>query len=149
MENIRTNVNGCTPLTSKILTKHTLPREHIPCSFLESPVPIFYNENVEISAEKLTLEQLAEKCECSSKHIGDVERGTVSASWPLAVKIGKALNTGVDYYLADTSDQYFDIQIDVEISNILKDCDMETRMAIRDTARRIAEYGKKIQAKNK
>jgi DNA-binding XRE family transcriptional regulator len=99
--------------------------------------------------EKLTLEQLAEKCECSSKHIGDVERGTVSASWPLAVKIGKALNTGVDYYLADTSDQYFDIQIDVEISNILKDCDMETRMAIRDTARRIAEYGKKIQAKNK
>ena len=101
------------------------------------------------NAEKLTLEQLAEKCECSSKHIGDVERGTVSASWPLAVKIGKALNTGVDYYLADTSDQYFDIQIDVEISNILKDCDMETRMAIRDTARRIAEYGKKIQAKNK
>ena len=40
------------------------------------------------NAEKLTLEQLAEKCECSSKHIGDVERGTVSASWPLAVKIG-------------------------------------------------------------
>ena len=34
------------------------------------------------NAEKLTLEQLAEKCECSSKHIGDVERGTVSASWP-------------------------------------------------------------------
>ena len=63
--------------------------------------------------------------------------------------MAEALNTGVDYYLADTSDQYFDIQIDVEISNILKDCDMETRMAIRDTARRIAEYGKKIQAKNK
>jgi len=76
-----------------------------------------------------------------------VERGTVSASWPLAVKIGKALNTGVDYYLADTSDQYFDIQIDLEISNILKDCDMEGRMAIRDTARRIAEYGKRLQAK--
>ena len=101
------------------------------------------------NAEKLTLEQLAEKCECSSKHIGDVERGTVSASWPLAVKIGKALNTGVDYYLADTSDQYFDIQIDLEISNILKDCDMEGRMAIRDTARRIAEYGKRMQEKNK
>ena len=49
MENVRTNESGCTPLTSKILTKHTLPREHIPCSFLESPVPIFYNENVEIS----------------------------------------------------------------------------------------------------
>ena len=49
MENIRTNVIGCTPLTSKILMKHTLPREYIPCSFLESPVPIFYNENVEIS----------------------------------------------------------------------------------------------------
>lgn len=87
------------------------------------------------NAKKYTLEDLAEKCDCSSKHIGDVERGTVSASWTLAVKIGKALNTGVDYYLADTSDQYFDIQIDVEISNILKECDMETRMLIRDTAR--------------
>ena len=65
------------------------------------------------NAEKLTMEQLAERCDCSPKHIGDVERGTVSASWPLAVKIGKALNTGVDYYLADTSDQYFDIQIDL------------------------------------
>ena len=77
------------------------------------------------NAEKYTLEQLAEIIGCSPKHLGDVERGTVSASWPLAVKIGKALNTGVDYYLADTSDQYFDIQIDLEISNILKDCDME------------------------
>ena len=101
------------------------------------------------NAEKYTLEQLAEIIGCSAKHLGDVERGTVSASWPLAVKIGKALNTGVDYYLADTSDQYFDIQIDVEISNILKDCDMEGRMAIRDTARRIAEYGKRLQEKNK
>ena len=99
------------------------------------------------NAKKYTLEDLAEKCDCSSKHIGDVERGTVSASWPLAVKIGKAMNTGVDYYLADTSDQYFDIQIDVEISNILKECDMETRMLIRDTARRIAEYGKRIQTR--
>ena len=99
------------------------------------------------NAEKYTLEQLAEIIGCSPKHLGDVERGTVSASWPLAVKIGKALNTGVDYYLADTSDQYFDIQIDLEISNILKDCDMEGRMAIRDTARRIAEYGKRLQAK--
>ena len=97
------------------------------------------------NAEKLTLEQLAEKCECSSKHIGDVERGTVSASWPLAVKIGKALNTGVDYYLADTSDQYFDIQIDVEISNILKDCDMETRMAIRDTAQGLQNTERKYR----
>ena len=99
------------------------------------------------NAKKYTIEQLAEIIECSPKHLGDVERGTVSASWPLAVKIGKALNTGVDYYLADTSDQYFDIQIDLEISNILKDCDMEGRMAIRDTARRIAEYGKRLQAK--
>ena len=80
------------------------------------------------NAEKYTLEQLAEIIGCSPKHLGDVERGTVSASWPLAVKIGKALNTGVDYYLADTSD-------------------MEGRMAIRDTARRIAEYGKRLQAK--
>ncbi len=100
-------------------------------------------------AAKLTQEQLAEMCDCSTKHIGDVERGDASASWPLAVKIGKALNTGVDYYLADTSDQYFDIQIDVEISDILRDCDMDGRMLIRDTARRIAEYGKRMQGKMK
>jgi len=72
------------------------------------------------NAEKLTLEQLAEKCECSYKHIGDVERGTVSVSWPLAVKIGKALNTGVDYYLADT---YYWITIAAEATgnSMMKD----------------------------
>ena len=98
-------------------------------------------------AAKLTQEQLAEKCECSTKHLGDVERGNVSASWPLAVRIGKILNTGVDYYLADTSDQYSNIQIDVELSEILKDCDTETRMMIRDMARRLADYEKKIRKK--
>ena len=47
------------------------------------------------NAKKYTIEQLAEINECSPKHLGDVERGTVSASWPLAVKIGKALLTTI------------------------------------------------------
>lgn len=97
------------------------------------------------NAEKLTQEELAEKCNCSVKHLGDVERGSVSASWPLAVKIGKALNTGVDYYLADSSDQYFDIQIDFELSEIMKGCDMVTRMMIRDAARRLVAYREEIR----
>lgn len=57
------------------------------------------------------------------------------------------MNTGVDYHLADTSDQYFDIQIDLEISNILEDCDMEGRMAIRDTARRNRRVRKETTGK--
>ena len=53
-------------------------------------------------AEKYTLEQLAEIIGCSPKHLGDVERGTVSASWPLAVKIGKAKEKQSD----DTTGKY-------------------------------------------
>ena len=100
-------------------------------------------------ASKLTQAQLAERCECSEKHLGDIERGVASVSLPLVVRIGKALNTGVDYYLAESSDYYADILIDVELSEALRGCDKETRMLIRDTAKRIAEYDKRIRGLSK
>ena len=92
----------------------------------------------------MTQAELAEQCDCSTKHIGDVERGDASISWPLAVKIGRVLNTGVDYYLAESTDLYFRIQIDAELSNIMKDCSMPTKMMIRDMAKRMAEYEKEM-----
>lgn len=100
-------------------------------------------------ASKLTQAQLAEKCDCSEKHLGDIERGVASISFPLVVRIGKELNTGVDYYLAESSDYYADILIDVELSETLRGCDKETRMLIRDTAKRIAEYDKRIRGLSK
>ena len=36
-------------------------------------------------ASKLTQAQLAERCECSEKHLGDIERGVASVSFPLVV----------------------------------------------------------------
>ncbi len=96
-------------------------------------------------AKKLTQAQLAERCECSEKHLGDIERGVASVSFPLMVRIGKALNTGVDYFLAESSDYYADILIDIELSETLRGCSKETRMLIRDMAKRIAEYENRIQ----
>ena len=99
-------------------------------------------------AAMLTQEELAEKCDCSTKHLGNVERGEANASLPLAVRIGKALNTGVDYYLADISEQYADIRIDMEISEILKDCSPEGKIWIRDMIRRCADYEKTMRRSN-
>ena len=96
-------------------------------------------------AKKLTQAQLAERCGCSEKHLGDIERGVASVSFPLVVRIGKALNTGVDYFLAESSDYYADILIDVELSETLRGCSKETRMLIRDMANRIAEYENRVR----
>ena len=88
-------------------------------------------------ASKLTQAQLAERCECSEKHLGDIERGVASVSFPLVVRIGKALNTGVDYYLAESSDYYADILIDVELSETLRGCDRDADKGHRKADRRI------------
>ncbi len=98
-------------------------------------------------ANKMTQDQLSEICNCSTKHIGDVERGNIGASFPLMVKIGKALGTGVDYYLADSSDQYSSIILDIELSEIMDGCSAETKLAIRDTAKRLVLYEKELRKK--
>lgn len=39
--------------------------------------------------------------------------------------------------------------IDVKLSETLRECDKETRMLIRDTAKRIAEYDERIRRLSK
>ena len=63
------------------------------------------------------------------------------------MKIGKALGTGVDYYLADSSDQYSSIILDIELSEIMDGCSAETKLAIRDTAKRLVLYEKELRKK--
>ena len=45
-------------------------------------------------------EDLAEKCECSASHIGQIENGRVKPSLEMTVRIANALNATTDQLLA-------------------------------------------------
>lgn len=48
---------------------------------------------------KLRQEQVAEMCECSTSHIGQIENGRVKPSLEMSVKIANALQTTMDHLL--------------------------------------------------
>ena len=98
-------------------------------------------------AKRLTQEQLAECCDCTTKHISNLECGNVGPSFPTIAKIGKVLDTGTDYYLYNISDYYSDRMISADISEALLECDTETRLFCRETILRAVEYGKLMKKK--
>ena len=51
----------------------------------------------------LTQEELAEKCDLSTAHIGHIERGTRALSIESIITISNALNVSTDYLLMDVS----------------------------------------------
>lgn len=51
---------------------------------------------------KLTQEQLGEKCELSSAHIGHIERGTRILSVDVLFRIAQKLEVSIDYLLFDS-----------------------------------------------
>lgn len=53
-------------------------------------------------ANKLTQEQLGEKCELSSAHIGHIERGTRILSVDVLFRIAQELGVSIDYLLFDS-----------------------------------------------
>ncbi len=53
-------------------------------------------------SNKLTQEQLGEKCELSSAHIGHIERGTRILSVDVLFRIAQELGVSIDYLLFDS-----------------------------------------------
>lgn len=51
----------------------------------------------------LTQEELAEKCDLSTAHIGHIERGTRALSIESLIIISKTLNVSTDYLLLDVA----------------------------------------------
>ena len=100
-------------------------------------------------AKRLTQETVAEFCDCTTKHISDIERGVVGPSFPVIAKMGKLFDMGVDYYLYDTSNYCSDRMISADISEALVNCDTDTRMYCRELIKRTVTYSELISSKKK
>ena len=98
-------------------------------------------------AKRMTQEFVAEQCDCTSKHISDIERGIVGPSFALIAKLGKLFDTGVDYFLRDLPNYCSDRMISADISEALVDCDTETRMYCREVISRTVAYSKMLTKK--
>ena len=98
-------------------------------------------------AKRLTQEEVAEYCNCTTKHISNLECGNVGPSFPMIAKLAKLLDTGIDYYLYNISDYYSDRMISADISEALLECDTETRLYCRETIKRTVEYSKLMKGK--
>lgn len=93
-------------------------------------------------AKRMTQEEVAAACDCTSKHISDIECGKVGASFPVIAKMGKMFDTGIDYYLYNTTDYVSDRMISADISEALVECDTDTRIYCRDMIARTVAYRK-------
>lgn len=81
------------------------------------------------TARNLTQENLAEKVGCFVSHISNIENSHTKASLNILLGIANALNTSIDYLLAD---QYVNspLALDNEILRAVKDLDDETKQKI-------------------
>ena len=85
---------------------------------------------------KLTQEQLGERCELSSAHIGHIERGTRILSVDVLLRIAKELNVSTDYLLFDSVEN---CNILSSLTPILKNKDKRKVDNFLNTVRVLAE----------
>ncbi|KAB1437890.1 helix-turn-helix domain-containing protein [Candidatus Galacturonibacter soehngenii] len=81
------------------------------------------------TAQNLTQENLAERVGCFVSHISNIENSHTKASLNILLGIANALNTSIDYLLAD---QYRNssLALDNEILRAVKDLDDEKKQKI-------------------
>lgn len=80
-------------------------------------------------SRNLTQENLAEIVRCNTSHISNIENNYTKASLNLLLCIANALNTSIDYLLADQYDNS-SLALDNEILRALKDCNIEKKEKI-------------------
>jgi transcriptional regulator with XRE-family HTH domain len=80
-------------------------------------------------SQGITQETLAERVGCFTSHISNIENSHTKASLNIVLGIANALNTSIDFLLAD---QYINssLALDNEILRVLKDCDDEKKKKI-------------------
>lgn len=93
-------------------------------------------------AKRITQEEVAAACDCTAKHISDIECGKVGASFPVIAMMGKLFDAGIDYYVYNTASYVSDRMISADISEALYECDTDTRMYCRDMIARTIAYRK-------
>ncbi len=72
---------------------------------------------------KMTQEQLAGLCGCTTTHICNIENGKIGLSLELMYKLSKLLDKSMDYFIMDSPGADPQIKIDEQIAPKLSQCD--------------------------
>ncbi len=72
---------------------------------------------------KMTQEQLAGLCGCTTTHICNIENGKIGLSLELMYKLSKLLGKSMDYFVMDSPGADRRIKINEEIAPKLSQCD--------------------------
>lgn len=89
---------------------------------------------------RMTQNDLASICNCSSNHLSAIENGTNKPSLEMMMKISIALEKSVDYFLMDSSNVSKAYLIDDQIIERLNKCDTRTLQLIVKFIDDITEY---------
>lgn len=98
-------------------------------------------------ARKMTQNELAEICGCSSNHLSAVENGTNRPSIELIIRISSALNESVDYFLMDGSYAHPQYIIDAQIIGKLNQCTAQTLQVVNSLLDSMLEYQQSVVKK--
>ena len=89
---------------------------------------------------RMTQNDLASICNCSSNHLSAIENGTNKPSLEMMMKISIALEKSVDYFLMDSSNVSKAYLIDDQIIERLNKCDTRTLQLIVKFIDSVTEY---------
>jgi len=89
---------------------------------------------------RMTQNDLASICNCSSNHLSAIENGVNKPSLEMMMKISIALEKSVDYFLMDSSNVSKAYLIDDQIIERLNKCDTRTLQLIVKFIDSITEY---------
>lgn len=95
-------------------------------------------------ARKLTQNELAEMCGCSSNHLSAVENGTNRPSVELIIRISALLNESVDYFLMDGPYAHPKYIIDNQIAEKLNQCTAPTLQVVNSFLDSMLEYQQNV-----
>lgn len=81
-------------------------------------------------AKRMTQNELAEKCGCSSNHISAIENGINRPSVELLIRLSYLLGESVDYFLMDDPHVHPKYMIDSQIAEKLDRCTVPTLQVV-------------------
>lgn len=100
-------------------------------------------------AKKMTQEQLAESCGCTSTHISNIENGKIGLSIELLYIISRVLEQQMDYFVMDSEGADPNVKINSVLVPMLDQCDPEMLDVVDGFLERMIIYRDKLASKYK
>lgn len=98
-------------------------------------------------ARGLTQERLAERCDCTSTHISNIENGKIGISIELLYTLSRVLDQKMDFFLMDSEGADPNVKINSVIAPKLEQCDPEMLDVIDGFLDRMITYRDKLTKK--